>query len=93
MQFTEHAAVRGQQRGIPPSPFLLELLERFGAERPTRGGATSLFLDRPARRRLRRYLGGRVYAKLEPLIDDAYVVERDDRAVTLGHRVRRLRLR
>jgi hypothetical protein len=93
MHVTEHAAVRGQQRGIPPSPFLFELLERFGAERPTGGGATRLYLDRPAKRRLRQFLGGRVYAKLEPMIEDAFVVEKDACAVTLGHRVRPFRAR
>ena len=93
MELSVHARIRGQQRGIPPSPFLLELIERFGAERPAPDGATSLFLDRPAKRRLRQFLGGRVYAKLEPMIDDAFVVEKDAFAVTVGHRVRRFRTR
>lgn len=93
MELSQHARIRSQQRGIPTSPFVIELLERFGTERMVADGGVSVFLDRPAKRRVREFLGRRVYAKLEPLIDDAFAVEKDDRVVTVGHRTKRLRER
>ena len=93
MEFSLHARIRSQQRGIPASPFVLELLDRFGTERMAADGGVSVFLDRTAKRRVREFLGRRVYAKLEPLIDDAFAVEKDDVVVTVGHRTRRLRVR
>ena len=93
MVLSQHARIRSQQRGIPLSPFVVELLDRFGTERAVASGGTSVYLDRTAKRRVREFLGGRVYAKLEPLIDDAFAVEKDDQVLTVDHRTRRLRER
>ena len=47
MSLTQHAAMRLQQRAIPP--IALELLERFGTEERC-GGAVRLIFDKPARK-------------------------------------------
>ncbi len=62
--------------------------DRFGTERTVASGDTSVYLDRTAKRRVREFLGRRVYAKLEPLIDDAFMVEKDYQVPTAGHRTR-----
>ena len=91
MQVTQHAQVRSQQRGIPLSPFVIELLERFGRRQRIQGGAESLTFDRAARRQLREHLGARIYAKLEAYLDDVYIVVADGTALTAGHRNQRFR--
>jgi hypothetical protein len=55
MSLTTHAAVRLQQRAIPS--YVIELLERFGAEERC-GGADRVFFDKAARKRLERHMGG-----------------------------------
>lgn len=93
MNLTHHAAIRAQQRGIPASPFLLEILERFARRRATADGAERLFLDHAARRAMQGYLGRRVYARLESFLSDAFVVAKHGEALTIGHRTRRIRRR
>ncbi len=80
---TKHAEVRSQQRGI--SPLMIDLLLQFGEKEPAGGGASKVYLNKPARRKLHAYAGA-----LAPLIDqhlDIYaVVSHDDQIVTIGHR-------
>lgn len=85
---TRHATVRRQGRGIPP--FVVNLLLEQGA--CTRhDGADVFYVDKEARRRIRRALGDRIHAALEAYLD-AYVVLGDDgRVVTAAWRTRRLR--
>ena len=90
---TSHATIRAQQRGIPVSPFVLDMMERFAKRRATADGAERLYLDRSARRAMQEYLGRRVYARLESLVSDAFIVEKDGEALTIGHRTRRIRSR
>ena len=84
---TRHAAKRLQQRGI--SPFVIELLERFGSTMRC-SGAERLFFDKPALRRLKAYLGGdrglnameewlRVYLVLSDTGDVVAVAHQDGR--------------
>jgi hypothetical protein len=85
VSFTCHAEARIQQRAIPP--IVVELLERFGSETRS-GGADLLFLDKAARKLLRRHLG-RSFRSFEYL--DAYAVVSDQgRVVTVGHRSKRI---
>jgi hypothetical protein len=85
---TRHAIARRQGRGIPP--FVVNLLLEQGA--CTRhDGADVFYVDKEARRRIRRTLGDRIHAALEAYLD-AYVVLGDDgRVVTAAWRTRRLR--
>jgi hypothetical protein len=80
---TKHADIRSQQRGI--SPMMIDLLLQFGEKEPAGGGASKVYLNKSARRKLRAYAGA-----LAPLVDqhlDIYaVVGRDNQIVTVGHR-------
>jgi hypothetical protein len=85
---TRHATARRQGRGIPP--FVVNLLVEQGAC-ARHDGADVFYIDKEARRRIRRALGDRIHAALESYLD-AYVVLGDDgRVVTAAWRTRRLR--
>lgn len=85
---TQHAQVRSQQRGIPP--LMIDLLEQFGTKEKAGDGASMLFFDKAARRRVQAHAG-----PLARFIDDymdVYVVmSRDDAVITVGHRTESIR--
>lgn len=85
---THHASVRLQQRAI--SPLLLDLLLQFGATEKAPGGASKVFFDKNARRRVQTYAG-----PLAPLLEqhmDVYAVVGDnEQVITVGHRSERIR--
>lgn len=85
---TRHAQVRSQQRGIPP--IVIDLILQFGSQESAGDGASKLFFDKAARRRLQSYAG-----TLAPMLDehlDAYaVVSQDNQIITVGHRIERIR--
>jgi len=86
MSLSRHASVRLQQRAIPP--YVLELLERFGSEARC-GGASRLFFDKPARRRLARHMGGpRGLRHVEHWLNVYAVIGDNGQVVTVGHRYR-----
>ncbi len=88
MNMTRHAQVRLQQRCIPP--MVLDLLLQFGASESAGNGASMMFFDKPARRRVHSYAGA-----LAPLLDahlDSYaVVTQDNTVITAGYRTERIR--
>lgn len=86
-EITQHARVRSQQRAI--SPLLLELLVRFGSSEKIVGGTCKVFFDKAARRRLHSYAG-----PLAQMLDqhlDLYAVLANDKVVTVGHRLERIK--
>jgi hypothetical protein len=86
MTLTQHAAVRLQQRAIPP--YVIEFLERFGTEARC-GGADRLFFDKAARKRLERHMGGpRALRHVEPWLNLYVVIGDNGRVITAGHRYR-----
>lgn len=87
---THHAEVRSQQRGI--APVLVDLALQLGASAPTSDGAEKRYFDRSARKRLRSYMGASLYRTIEPHLD-IYVVEKDGRAITVGHFIKPIRSR
>jgi hypothetical protein len=84
---TRHAAVRSQQRGIPPSA--IETLLDFGTEHHDHRGAVVLMLDRGAVKRLSqtRPIRG---SELDALRGLYAVLATDGHVRTVGHRTRRL---
>jgi len=50
MKATNHATVRCQQRGV--SPFVLDLLLRFGRRQHDHAGAEVIFFDRRAKKQV-----------------------------------------
>ncbi|WP_198368467.1 hypothetical protein [Roseomonas rosulenta] len=88
LAMTRHATARSQGRAIPP--FVVSLLLDHGSDL-RHDGAEVRFVDKAARRRIRRELGDRIHAAIEPYLD-AYVVCSDDgRIITTGWRVQRLK--
>ena len=86
-EITQHARVRSQQRAL--SPLLLELLVRFGSSEKIVGGTCKVFFDKAARRRLHSYAG-----PLAQMLDqhlDLYAVLANDKVVTVGHRLERIK--
>jgi hypothetical protein len=88
MNTTKHAAIRMQQRAIPP--IMVDLLYLYGREHPTTSG-TVVFLDARARERAREALADAL-SRFDKLAD-AYLVEaaEDGAVVTVGHRNAHLR--
>lgn len=89
MSVARHAAVRLQQRAIPP--FIIELLKRFGSEMRC-GGAERLFFDKAARKGIEHHMGGhRSLRHVEPWLNVYAVIGDNGRLVTVAHRSRRLK--
>ena len=84
---TRHATTRRQGRGIPA--FVVNLLLEEGTSM-RHDGADVFYIDKEARRRIRRTLGDRIHAAIERYLD-AYVVCGDDgRVITAAWRTCRL---
>ena len=89
MRYSDHAAVRCQQRGIRQE--LVDLIIQFGDRRWVRG-AHSYTLNRKASRELRAYVGEQKYRKIERKLKTAYVVvSPEGTLVTAGIRYDRIR--
>ena len=85
---THHAKVRSQQRGIPG--LLIDLLLQFGASERAPGGASKMFFDKAARRRVQAYAGP-LASLLEEHLDLYAVVAADSSVITVGHRLEKIR--
>lgn len=85
---TGHAQIRSQQRAIPG--LVIDLLLQFGASENAGDGASKMFFDKAARRRVHVYAGA-----LAPLLTehlDLYaVVAANNKVITVGHRLERIR--
>lgn len=84
---TKHASIRQQQRGIPL--LVIDLLMEFGSSEPAGGGASMLFFDKPAMRRLNSYAGALAKMLREHL--NVYAVVSGQTVITTGHRYDRIR--
>ena len=84
---SRHAAIRSQQRGIPPHA--IDYLLAFGREHHDHHGAVILLLDRSATRRLSRTVGLRG-CDVDNLRGLYAVLTGDGRVRTVGHRTRRM---
>ena len=85
--FSDHAARRCQQRGVPA--LVVELLERNGT--PIRcGGAEKLIFDKAAKKRLKQDLGGdRGMRLIEPWLGVYAIIGDNGRIVTVAHQTAR----
>lgn len=70
-QFSLHATKRAQGRSI--SPVIIEWLIECGTSYEAGAGAQKLIFDKPARRRLQKKLGTRIYTRVEDSLN-AYIV-------------------
>lgn len=85
---TQHAVVRGQQRGIPP--LVDQLLDLYGQEEYDGRGAVILYLTKAGIRQMERDLGRRPVARLSEWFDAYKVKTLDGLTLTVGHRTRRV---
>lgn len=87
MKFTDHAATRSQQRGIPP--LMVDLLLKFGYREHDHTGAEVCFFDRRSKKRLESYVGSLAGKLSEHL--DSYIVVAGDSVITVGHRYKKIK--
>jgi len=85
---TRHAQRRARQRAIPQ--IALDLLLDFGRIEPAGDGATKVYLDKEARKRLKTYAGP-IAGQLEALLDIYAVTTADGQVITMAHRLDRIR--
>jgi hypothetical protein len=84
LRLTTHAAVRLQQRGIPP--WFLRLLIEHGKTTHDGHGAVLKSMSKSAKQRLRQVLSRREFAQAERWFGVYAVVSEDDAIVTAAHR-------
>ncbi|AWI77726.1 hypothetical protein CEW83_14170 [Parazoarcus communis] len=84
---TKHAAVRAQQRAIPQ--IVIDLLREFGRAEPAGKGASKLFFDKRARRKVETYAGP-LAAAIDEHLGVFAVVGPDDKVITVGHLTKRI---
>lgn len=87
MSITQHAGLRMRQRGIPE--LVVDLLLQFGASERAGDGSLKYFFDKPARRKIKAYVGPMAGA-LEVHMDTYAVVGPAQQVITVGHRVKRI---
>jgi hypothetical protein len=88
MNMTRHAAVRIQQRAIPP--FLVSLLMDFGKCEPAGNGTSKMYFDKTAKRRVRAFVGP-VARHMDEFMDVYAVVGADGQVITAAHLTERIR--
>ena len=86
---TQHAAIRAQQRGIPP--FIEELLDRYGHEQYDGHGGIIKYLDKTSRRNIERDMGRRLVARCSEWMNAYKYCTTDGHTITMGHRYDRIR--
>lgn len=89
IQTTKHAAVRQQQRGIPP--LIMEWLASYGTASYDHHGAEILYFDKHSRKALAKDVGDEVVSRLGSLLDTYAVVSGDGTVITVGHRFKRVK--
>jgi hypothetical protein len=87
IRFTDHAAVRIQQRGIPA--WYLRLLVEHGKTTHDGHGALLKFVSKSTRERLRKVLSRNEYVQAERWFSVYAVVLKDNAVVTAAHRTTR----
>ncbi len=86
MNANTHAAIRSQQRGIPP--IVVDLLLEFGQREHDHHGAEILFFDRRSKKQIEAYTGG-LFSKINEHLD-SYAVVADGKIITVGTRFKRI---
>lgn len=87
METTQHARIRNQQRAIPP--ILIDLLLRFGACESVGDGATKMFFDKAARKRVKTYAGP-LAGLINQHLDVYAVVSSENKIITTAHLTERI---
>lgn len=88
MKSTKHAAVRTQQRAIPP--MIVDLLIGYGRAEHAGAGTVRYSFDKESRKRLHRYAGP-LAGLLSEHLDCYAVVSGSGELITVAHRFEHLR--
>ncbi len=88
MNYTNHAEMRMQQRGINADLFWL--VDEFGERVFDNHQGEIVYLNKKSRHKIRKYLGKSEYAFIEKKLN-AYFVERSGRVITVGHRTKNIK--
>lgn len=86
MKVTKHAAVRIQQRGIPP--LVVDLLLQFGQREHDHHGAEIYYFDKSSRNRIKKYSWD-IIGKLSEHLQ-SYAVLADGNIITVGTRYKKI---
>jgi len=89
MNMTYHAAIRSQQRGIPP--LVMQWLDQFGEECYDGHGAIIRFFSRTSRRKMEREFGSDLVSKLSQYFNAYKVENHDGTVITTGHLTKRIK--
>ena len=81
-QFTNHAQIRSQQRGI--SSEAVDMVLRYGSVQRARGGR-SYYMDKQAHQRAGRSPEGDKYRQCSDRLNFYVIVDDDDGIVTVAH--------
>lgn len=88
MHMSHHASLRSQQRAI--SQMQVDLLMQFGTSEPAGDGASKVFFDKAARRRVKSYAGP-LAGLLNDHLDVYAVISSEDKVITAAHLTERIR--
>jgi hypothetical protein len=90
MNMTQHAAVRSQQRGIPP--LIDQWLDQYGEEVYDGHGGIRLYFSRASIRTMEREFGREPLARLSEYLNSYKIASsHDGQTITVGHRIKRIR--
>lgn len=89
LPLSHHAAVRLQQRSIPP--LVADLLDLYGARQPAGRGAEMVYMDKAARRRMCQDLGSAAVAALQRLLSVYLIESESGQVITAGWRCTRVK--
>ena len=89
MNMTQHAAIRSQQRCIPP--LILQWLDLYGEEQYNGHGAITRYFSRSSRRAMVRDFGSSPVRKMSEFLNAYKVESHDGKVITTGHRTKRIK--
>ena len=88
ISMTDHASKRAQQRCIPP--IILGLLMDFGKRESAGVGASKMYFDKAARRRVKAYVGP-IARQIDEFMNVYAVIGSDGQIITAAHLTERVR--
>jgi len=88
MMYTDHAKSRMRQRGIPSH--VVNLLLDYGVSTRAHEHASIFFFNKKSKSKIKKDIGVRAFQKIESKLD-IYIIEREGRMVTVGHRYKRIK--
>ena len=91
ISMTKHAAVRQQQRNIPP--LILEWLDSYGTSCHSHDGTEIRYFDKRSRKELAKAFGAQIVSRLAALLDTYAVIAADGAVITVGHRLKTVKER